>query len=132
MGRPIYGYMRAYAGTPEVEVGRDELRLFRWAQREGYELAIVYKEAEEGSVAVLAELVRELRLTGDEAVVVPSVEHFGDSRVLDDHLGPYVVHDASAELYEEPSPAPCGSPHPEPYEVRLPEPNRVPCEVGSR
>lgn len=100
MGRPIYGYMRAYAATPEVETMRDELRLYRWAQEEGFELAVVYQELEEGSTAVLTELVRQLRLTGDQAVVVPSVAHFGTSRVLQEHLAAFLIHCADAALYE--------------------------------
>ncbi|MBD0738063.1 hypothetical protein [Streptomyces sp. CBMA29] len=97
---PIYGYMRAYDSTPEDEVMRDELRLFRWAQVEGYDLAAVYQELEEGSIAVLTELVEELKRNGDRMVVVPSVEHFGDSSLLQEHLWAYVVHTANAEVFE--------------------------------
>lgn len=100
MGRPIYGYMRAYEATPEVEVMQDELRLFRWAQREGYDLAVIYQEEQEGSIAVLTELIRELKLNRDAAVVVPSLQHFGNGRLLQEGLAAYVVHcaDADAEV----------------------------------
>ncbi|WP_433891180.1 hypothetical protein [Streptomyces sp. CA-111067] len=100
MGRPIYGYMRAYEATPESETMKDELRLFRWAQNEGYELAVIYQEVEEGSTAVLTELLTELRLVGDTAVLVPSTEHFGTGRVLREHLTAYQVHCADIQLSE--------------------------------
>ncbi|WP_328912665.1 MULTISPECIES: hypothetical protein [unclassified Streptomyces] len=97
---PIYGYMRAYDSTPESQLLRDELVLFQWAQAGGYDLTLIYKEVDEGSVAELTELVEELRRTGDRAVVVPSMEHFGSGRVLQDHLWAYVVHCADAEIYQ--------------------------------
>lgn len=96
----IYGYMRAYPGTSEAEVMENELKLFRWAQLEGYDLAVIYQEEEEGSISVLTELVEQLKLTDDPSVVVPSIQHFGTSRVLQNHLWAYVVHCADAELYE--------------------------------
>jgi hypothetical protein len=96
----IYGYMRAYEDTPEVEIMKAELQLFHWAQDEGYDLAVIYQEVDEGSIAVLTELIRELKLTGDAAVVVPSIEHFGASRVLQEHLCAYVVHCADVNVYE--------------------------------
>jgi nucleotide-binding universal stress UspA family protein len=96
----IYGYMRAYDDTPEGEVMKDELQLFRWAQAEGYDLAVIYQEEQEGSIAVLTELIRELRLNGDGAVVVPSLEHFGTGRVLQEHLAAYLVHCADVDVYE--------------------------------
>lgn len=97
---PIYGYMHAYDGTPEKEVAQAELQLFRWAQAEGYDLTAIYREEREGSIAVLEELIRELRLTGDTALVVPSEQHFGTSRILQEHLSDYRVHRASEELHE--------------------------------
>lgn len=100
MGRPIYGYMRAYDSTPVAEVMKDELQLFRWAQAEGYDLAAIYQELEEGSVAVLTELVEELKRTGDRLVVVPSAEHFGTSPLLQEHLWAYVAHTANVEVRE--------------------------------
>lgn len=100
MGRPIYGYMRAYDSTPEEEIEKDELQLFRWAQAEGYDLAVIYQEFDEGSIAVLSGLIRELKLTGDRAVVVPSLRHFGTSHVLREHLAAYVVHCADADVHE--------------------------------
>ncbi|WP_328917264.1 MULTISPECIES: hypothetical protein [unclassified Streptomyces] len=100
MKPPIYGYMRAYDRTPESQLLRDELVLFQWAQAEGYDLALIYKEVDEGSVAELGELVEELRRTGDRAVVVPSIAHLGSGRVLQDHLWAYVVHCADAEIHE--------------------------------
>jgi nucleotide-binding universal stress UspA family protein len=96
----IYGYMRAYPDTPETEIMREELRLFRWAQDSGYDLAVIYQEEQEGSIAVLTDLIRELQLTGDTAVVVPSMRHFGTSRVLQEHLSAYLVHCADVDLYE--------------------------------
>jgi hypothetical protein len=97
---PIYGYMRAYEGTPEAEITRDELRMFRWAQVEGYDLAVIYQEEQEGSIAVLTDLIRELKVNGDAAVVVPSMEHFGTSRVLREHLAAYLVHSADVDVHE--------------------------------
>jgi hypothetical protein len=97
---PIYGYMRAYEDTPEAEIMKDELRLFRWAQDEGYDLAVIYQETGEGSIAVLTELVEELKRNGDRLVVVPSIEHFGTSPLLQEHLWAYVVHTANAEVRE--------------------------------
>lgn len=98
--QPIYGYMRACESTPEAEIMRDELLLFQWAQREGYDLAVIYQEEQEGSIAFLTDLIRELQLTGDAAVVVPSMQHFGTSRVLQEHLSAYLVHCADVDLYE--------------------------------
>jgi len=100
MKQPIYGYMRAYEATPEVETMQDELRLFRWAQREGYDLAVIYQEEQEGSIAVLTDLVRELKLNRDAAVVVPSLQHFGTGQVLREHLAAYLVHCADINIYE--------------------------------
>lgn len=100
MGRPIYGYMRAYEATPEAEIMQDELRLFRWAQGEGYELAVIYQEEQEGSIAALTDLIQELKLTRDAAVVVPSLRHLGTSRVLQEHLAAYLVHCADVDMYE--------------------------------
>lgn len=100
MKRAIYGYMRAYADTPEVETMRDELRLFRWAQAAGYDLTVIYQEEQEGSIAVLTDLIRELRLTRDTAVVVPSLQHFGTSAVLREHLAAYLVHYADVDVFE--------------------------------
>ncbi|MET9222831.1 hypothetical protein ABZX65_29300 [Streptomyces sp. NPDC003300] len=100
MKQPIYGYMRAYEGTPEEEIMKDELRLFRWAQVEGYDLAVIYQEEQEGSIAVLTDLIRELKLNGDAAVVVPSMEHFGTSRVLQEHLSAHLVHCADVDVHE--------------------------------
>ena len=97
---PIYGYMRAYEDTPEVEIMKDELRLFHWAQAEGYDLVVIYQEEQEGSIAVLHDLIQELKLTGDAAVVVPSMEHFGTSPVLREHLAAYLVHCADVDVYE--------------------------------
>lgn len=97
---PIYGYMRAHPGIPEAEVMKDELRLFRWAQLEGYDLAVIFQEEEEGSIAALTELVEQLKLTDDPAIVVPSMRHFGSGRVLQEHLWAYVVHCVDAEVYE--------------------------------
>jgi hypothetical protein len=100
MKRQIYGYMLAHEGRSEEDVRNDELQLFRWAQLEGYFLAAIYQEADEGSIAELTDLVEELKRTGDRAVVVPSVEHFGSSALLQEHLWAYVVHTATAEVYE--------------------------------
>ncbi|MGC5343775.1 hypothetical protein ACPXCE_23295 [Streptomyces sp. DT24] len=83
---------------------KDELSLFRWAQAEGHELAVIYQEEQEGSTAVLIELIRELKLNGDAAVVVPSLQHFGTSRVLQEHLAAYLVHCADVNLYEPNAP----------------------------
>jgi hypothetical protein len=96
----IYGYMRAHDRMVDVEVMKLELQMFRWAQSEGYDLTVIYQEVEEGRIDVLTELVEELRLTGDRAVLVPSVEHFGTSRILQEHLCAYVVHYANAEVFE--------------------------------
>lgn len=74
--------------------------MYRWAQTEGFELAVIYREPEEGSIAVLTELIRQLQLTGDQAVVVPSLAHFGTSRVLQEHLAAFLIHCADASLYE--------------------------------
>ena len=79
---------------------RQELRLFRWAQDEGYDLAVIYQGTDEGSIAVLTELVEELKRNGDRLVVVPSIEHFGTSPLLQEHLWGYVVHTANAEVRE--------------------------------
>ncbi|MFC4033071.1 hypothetical protein ACFO3J_16480 [Streptomyces polygonati] len=92
--------MRAYDVTPDVEVMREELHLFRWAQARGYDLVAVYQEVEEGSIDVLTELVEELRRTGSRAVLVPSIEHFGTSHPLQDNLWAHVVHNARAEVHE--------------------------------
>ncbi|WUH94131.1 hypothetical protein OG900_31055 [Streptomyces sp. NBC_00433] len=100
MRRHIYGYMLAHEGRSEEEITNDELLLFRWAQVEGYFLAAIYQEVDEGSIAELTELVGELRNTGDGAVVVPSVEHFGTHALLQEHLWAYVVHTADAEVHE--------------------------------
>jgi hypothetical protein len=100
MGQPIYGYMRAYESTPEADIMKDELRMFRWAQAEGYDLTVIYQELEEGSISVLTDLIQELKLNGDAAVVVPSMEHFGTSRVLREHLSAYLVHCADVDVYE--------------------------------
>ncbi|MDX6354134.1 MAG: hypothetical protein QOF98_1037 [Streptomyces sp.] len=96
----IYGYMRAYADTSEAEIMRNELLLFRWAQTEGYDLAVIYQEEQEGSIAVLNDLIQELKLNGDAAVVVPSLQHFGASRVLREHLSAYLVHCADVDVFE--------------------------------
>jgi hypothetical protein len=96
----IYGYMRAYEGTPETDIMKDELLMFRWAQAEGYELTVIYQELEEGSISVLTDLIRELKLNRDAAVVVPSIEHFGASPLLQEHLWAYVAHTADVEVCE--------------------------------
>jgi hypothetical protein len=100
MKPPIYGYMRAYHDTEEEEVMKDELQMFRWAQAENYELAAIYREVDDGSIAGLTDLVQELNRTGTRAVVVPSIEHFGAGALLQEHLWAYVVHTANAEVYE--------------------------------
>jgi hypothetical protein len=97
---PIYGYMRAYEDTPASEIMKDELLLFQWAQAEGYDLAVIYQEEQEGSIAVLTDLIRELKLTGDGIVVVPSMEHFGTSRVLQEHLSAYLVYCADVDVFD--------------------------------
>lgn len=96
----IYGYMLAHDGRSDEQIRDDELCLFRWAQAEEYFLAVIYQEADEGSVVELTELVQELRNTGDRAVVVPSVEHFGTSALLQEHLWAYLVHTTDAEVHE--------------------------------
>lgn len=96
----IYGYMRACEDAPEEQVLKDELQMFRWAQAEGYDLAVIYQEVEEGSISVLTDLIRELKLNGDTAVVVPPMEHFGTSRVLQEHMAAYLVHCADVDVHE--------------------------------
>jgi hypothetical protein len=97
---PIYGYMLAHEGRTSEQIMRDELALFRWAQAEDYHLALIYQEEDEGSIAALTELVEQLKLNGDRAVVVPSIRHFGSRPPLQDHLLAYVVHAAQAEVHE--------------------------------
>jgi hypothetical protein len=92
--------MRAYEDTPEAEIMKDELGLFRWAQAEGYDLGVIYQEVVEGSIAVLTELIEELKTKGDRAVVVPSEEHFGTSEVLRTYVREYLVRGAEAEVFE--------------------------------
>jgi nucleotide-binding universal stress UspA family protein len=98
--QPVYGYMRAYPEIPERKTLDDERKLFRWAQRQGYDLAVIYQEEQENSITALLDLIRELTLTGGAAVVVPSMRHFGTSRVLREHLSAYLVHCADVDLYE--------------------------------
>lgn len=100
MRRQIYGYMLAHEGRSEEDVRNDEMQLLRWAQAEGYFLAAIYQETDEGSIAGLTDLVEELKRTEDRAVVVPSAEHFGSSALLQEHLWAYVAHTATAEVYE--------------------------------
>lgn len=100
MARRIYGYMRVYDGLPEDQVRADEQRLREWAEGEGYDLVAVYQETDEGSVTELTELVGELNRTGTRVIVVPSVEHFGRSPLLQEHLWAYVVGSAQAEVHE--------------------------------
>jgi hypothetical protein len=100
MKRAVYGYMRAYGTTPEAELLQDELRLRRWAEREGCELVRIQQEEQDGSIAGLTELIRELRLNAGAAVVVPSLRHFGDSPVLREHLAAHLVDRADVDIYE--------------------------------
>ncbi|MBD0740505.1 hypothetical protein [Streptomyces sp. CBMA29] len=100
MKHPVYGYMLAHDGRTERDIVKDELLLFHWAQEEGYFLAVIYQEVDEGSIAVLTELVEELKRTGDRLVVVPSVEHFGTSPLLQEHLWAYVMYTANVEVRE--------------------------------
>ncbi|WNI18131.1 hypothetical protein [Actinacidiphila sp. ITFR-21] len=93
MKRPIHGYMCAYMSAPEEEVAEAELRLFQGAQVEGYDLAVVCREVEEGGLAVLAEPVEEL---GECAVVVPAVGRFGAGPVFGEYLAACVVRGAGA------------------------------------
>ncbi|MGC5342215.1 hypothetical protein ACPXCE_09290 [Streptomyces sp. DT24] len=102
MKQTILGYMRAYDSMPDEQIMENELQMFRWAQAEGCDLSVIYQETDEGSIAVLLELVQELQMTGDKAVLVPSIAHFGDSRILQDHLYEYVVRCAfpTVEVHE--------------------------------
>ena len=100
MKRRVYGYMRACDGRSDEEVRQDEQQLARWAEAAGYVLRAVYQETDEGSIVELTALVEELNATGTRAVVVPSVEHFGTSALLQEHLWAYVAHTANAEVHE--------------------------------
>ncbi|WP_031520535.1 hypothetical protein [Streptomyces sp. NRRL F-5123] len=100
MKRAVHGYMRAYAGTPDVEVRRDELRLRCWAERGGYALVRIWQEEQDGGIAVLNGLVEELKRSSGAAVVVPSLRHFGSTQVLREHLAAYLVDRADVDIYE--------------------------------
>jgi hypothetical protein len=78
----------------------EEEQLTRWAEAEGCRLMGVYRETEEGGIAELSALVEELNRTDTRLVVVPSIEHFGTSPLLQEHLWAYVVHTANAEVHE--------------------------------
>lgn len=97
---PIYGYMRAYYSDFDNTTAKLELQMFRWAQSEGYDLTFIYQEVEEGRIDVLTEMVEEMKRTGDRAVLVPSLEHFGTTRILQEHLCAYVVHYAGGEVFQ--------------------------------
>lgn len=96
----IYGYMRAYDGLPDDQIRQYEQQLKHWAIAHGYELVAIRKELDKGSIAELTDLVSELNHARVRAVVVPSIEHFGGSRILQEHLWSYVVCGANAEVYE--------------------------------
>ncbi|GAA3736424.1 hypothetical protein [Streptomyces tremellae] len=100
MNPPVFGYLRVREAAPDLEVRREEQQLARWAGTEGYRLVRVYREADEGGIAVLSELVDALNRTGTRAVVMPSVRHLGVNRLLQDHLWAHLVDGARADVFE--------------------------------
>ncbi|MFC4035733.1 ATP-binding protein [Streptomyces polygonati] len=100
MAQPIYGYMRAYDGTPDEQIRAEEQQLSHWAKAEGYQLLAIYAESDEGSTRELSALIEECNRTQTRAVVVPSFAHFGTSRVLREQISAHVVRNAAAAIHE--------------------------------
>ena len=96
----IYGYMRVYEGQADGDVRSAECALRRFADTEGYALAAIHQETDDGGTAALTALVTDLKRTGARAVVVPSIEHFGRSEVLQRHRCAWLEHEAGAQVHE--------------------------------
>ncbi|MFC1419369.1 recombinase family protein [Streptacidiphilus cavernicola] len=78
----IYGYMRVTDDMEDHEVSRLEQSLSTFAAVEGYCLAAIFYEYENGSQTAFNELLHELRRVEAHHVVVPSLEQLADSQIV--------------------------------------------------
>jgi DNA invertase Pin-like site-specific DNA recombinase len=78
----MYGYMRAPDDVSDVNLDRAVNEMQRFAETEGYCYATTFFEHQHGSRAAFEELILELKRAEARHVVVPSLEHLSNHRLL--------------------------------------------------
>lgn len=82
MTKVSYAYMRVFCDTTDQQVLAIEHRIHCFAEDQGFQLADIYHEFVSGSQGVFNDLVSEIKYSGAEVVIVPSLRHFSRNRVL--------------------------------------------------
>jgi DNA invertase Pin-like site-specific DNA recombinase len=78
----IYGYMRLRGDEPESDIRQMELVLKDYAEREGYCLATIFYEEDNGTRSAFEELIEELKRSEAHCVIVPAIEHLSGHALL--------------------------------------------------
>lgn len=95
-----YGYMRVPSGIPDAKVRRLELKMQRFAERQGLCLAATFYEFQCGVFEAFYELIEELERAEAHYVIVPTLRHLARNRLLQNNLLTRLDFDAHAEVLE--------------------------------
>ncbi|MFC8079207.1 hypothetical protein ACFUN8_27175 [Streptomyces sp. NPDC057307] len=79
---PAYGYLRAFSAAGHREAPALEQDMKRFAHEHGLRLIAVQREFAYGKLDAFTALVDTLRRTGVRDVLVPSLDHLGQSGAL--------------------------------------------------
>ncbi|MFI6081319.1 recombinase family protein [Streptomyces sp. NPDC051217] len=79
---PAYGYLRVCSDAAYREAPALERDMERFAQERGLQLVAIHREFAYGTLNAFTALADTLRRTGARHVLVPSLDHLGQSGAL--------------------------------------------------